>query len=189
MALADPDDVSSSAPPAAAPPVVGPPVESGSAQRTPRAWWKAIPLRRRVAVIVGCLVLFAAVGVVLARFLSAENVEREDILAVLQAQAHGDARAELALLGDCPPGSRCAAAVRASAASLKRAGPVKIVSVKSTANSSLGSSTGTTRVAWTVIGRLPVVQCVRVRRSGNVLSGVSVRLLTLSAPIENEGDC
>ena len=54
---------------------------------------------------------------------------------------------------------------------------VKIVSVKSTANSSLGSSTGTTRVAWTVIGRLPVVQCVRVRRSGNVLSGVSVRLL------------
>ncbi|HXW59527.1 MAG TPA: hypothetical protein VEJ23_08630 [Solirubrobacteraceae bacterium] len=136
-----------------------------------------------------CAVLFLAIGVVLARFLSAENVEREDILAVLQAQARGDAPAELVLLGECAPASRCAAAVRASAASLKRSGAVKIISLKSSTNSSLTSSTGTTRVAWTVIGRLPVVQCVRVRRTGNLLSGVSVRLLTLSAPIGNEADC
>ena len=164
-------------------------VDAASQQRTPRAWWKAIPRRRRLAVVVGCLVLFLTVGFVLGRFLSAENVEREDILAVLQAQARGDAPAELALLGECPPDSRCAAAVRTSAASLRRSGDVKIVSLKSSANSSLTSSTGTTRVAWTVIGRLPVVQCVRVHRSGNVLSGVSVRLLALSAPIENEADC
>lgn len=142
-----------------------------------------------MTVVAVCLVVFLAAGVVLARFLSAENVEREDILTVLVAQARGDARAELALLRECPPTSACAAAVRAGAASLKRGGAVKIISLKSTVNTSLTSSTGTTRVAWTVIGRLPVVQCVRVRRSGNVLSGVSVRLLTLSAPIENEADC
>ncbi len=137
----------------------------------------------------GCLIVFLAVGGVLARFLAAENVEREDILTVLAAQARGDVAGELALLRDCPPGSACERAVRKSAASLKREGPVKIVSLKSTSDSSLGSSVGTTRVAWTVIGHLPVVQCVRVRRSGNVLSGVTTTLLSLSAPIENEADC
>jgi hypothetical protein len=162
---------------------------SAAAQRTPRAWWRAIPRRRRVTIVVVCAALFLAVGVVLARFLSAENVEREEILAVLQAQAHGDPAAELALLAECAPASACATAVRASAASLKRPGAVKIVSLKSSTSSSLGSSTGTTRVAWTVIGRLPVVQCVRVHRSGNVLNGVSVQLLTLSGPIGNEADC
>jgi hypothetical protein len=40
-----------------------------------------------------------------------------------------------------------------------------------------------------VIGKLPVVQCIGVRRSGNFLTGISVTLLTLSAPIANEGGC
>jgi hypothetical protein len=40
-----------------------------------------------------------------------------------------------------------------------------------------------------VIGRPPVVQCVEVRRSGSVLSGITVALLSLSAPISNEADC
>ena len=137
----------------------------------------------------GCLILFLAVGGVLARFLAAENVEREDILAVLAAQARGDVAGELALLRDCPPGSACERAVRESAASLKREGRGQDRLAEIHVDSSLGSSVGTTRVAWTVIGHLPVVQCVRVRRSGNVLSGVTMTLLSLSAPIENEADC
>jgi hypothetical protein len=40
-----------------------------------------------------------------------------------------------------------------------------------------------------VIGKLPVVQCIQVRRSGNFFKGVSVTLLSLSAPISNEADC
>jgi hypothetical protein len=158
-------------------------------ERTPRAWWRSIPRTRRVALVVLALVLFLAIGGVLARFLSAENVERDDILAVLQHQARGDFAGELQLLRQCPAGGACAAVVRRSAASVKRPGTVKIVSLKSSANSSLAGSTGTTRVAWTVIGSLPVVQCVRVRRSGNVLTGITVSLLSLSAPIENEADC
>jgi hypothetical protein len=36
----------------------------------------------------------------------------------------------------------------------------------------------------------PVVQCVRVRRKGNPLTGRSVTLLRLSAPLaDNEGSC
>jgi len=44
-------------------------------------------------------------------------------------------------------------------------------------------------LAWAVIGHAPVVQCVRVRRSGNALTGIEIHLLTIIAPISNSGDC
>jgi hypothetical protein len=70
-----------------------------------------------------------------------------------------------------------------------RPGAVKVLSLKSSTAYSLTGATGKTRLAWTVIGRLPVVQCVEVRRTGNPLVGIKVALLSLSAPISNEGDC
>jgi hypothetical protein len=152
-------------------------------------WWRQIPRRRRVAIVFTAVLLIVVLGTLLARYLSTENVERDDILAVLQAQARGDAARELALLDGCRARSSCAATVRASAARLRRTGAVKILSIKSPTAGSLTDATGTTRVAWTVIGRLPVVQCVVVRRSGNALQGLHVALLSLSAPIENEADC
>jgi hypothetical protein len=152
-------------------------------------WWRAIPRRRRIAIVVSAVVLLAVVGVLLARYLLTENVERDDILAVLQAQAHGDAARELTLLDGCRAKPSCAATVRASAVKLRRAGAVKILSIKSPTAGALTAATGTSRVAWTVIGRLPIVQCVVVRRTGNAIGGLHVSLLSLSAPIENEADC
>jgi hypothetical protein len=142
-----------------------------------------------VTIVLVGVVMFLAISALLARYLSAENAERNDILAVLQAQAHGDAARELALLDGCRAKPSCAATVRASAVRLRRPGAVKILSIKSPTAGSLTDATGTTRVAWTVIGRLPVVQCVVVRRTGNALQGLHVALLSLSAPIENEADC
>ena len=72
---------------------------------------------------------------------------------------------------------------------LRRAGAVKILSLKSSTAYTPMGATGKTRLAWTVIGKLPVVQCVEVRRSGNPLKGINVTLLSLSAPIPNEADC
>ena len=66
---------------------------------------------------------------------------------------------------------------------------MKILQLESHTAYSLTGATGNTRVAWTVIGTLPVVQCVRVRRSGNFLTGIKVTLVGLSAPIPNEGGC
>ena len=54
---------------------------------------------------------------------------------------------------------------------------MKILSLKSSTAYSLAGATGTTRLAWTVIGKLPVVQCVEVRRTGNALTGHHVTLL------------
>jgi hypothetical protein len=33
------------------------------------------------------------------------------------------------------------------------------------------------------------VQCIGVRRGGNIIGGVSVSLVSLSAPIQNEAGC
>jgi hypothetical protein len=152
-------------------------------------WWRRLPRRRRTAILLVGAVLVLAGGALLARYLSAENVERDDILMVLQAQARGDAARELALLDGCRSRLSCAATVRASANKLKRPGAVEILSIKSPTAGSLTGATGTTRVAWTVIGRLPVVQCVAVRRTGNPLSGIEISLRSLSAQIGGEAEC
>lgn len=135
------------------------------------------------------VLLFVAISALLARFLQAENVERDDDEALLQAQARGDVDGMLAQLRGCRETPTCAALVRSNASRLQRPGAVKILSLKSPTAYSLSGSTGTTRLAWVVIGRLPVVQCVRVRRGGTFLSGITITLLSLSAPIPNEGNC
>jgi hypothetical protein len=136
-------------------------------------------------------VLFLAVSFLLARFLSTENTERDADLALIQAQARGDVAGMLAQLSGCRASASCLALVRANAANprLRRPGAVKILSLKSSTAYSLTGASGKTRLAWTVIGRLPVVQCIQVRRSGNFFKGVTVTLLSLSAPISNEADC
>ena len=144
---------------------------------------------RRAGLIAVCVLLFVAVSVELARFLSVENVERNDAEMLIQAQASGDVNGMLELLHGCRERPACVASVHANASRLRRPGAVKILSLKSRTAYSLGNSSGKTRLAWTVIGRLPVVQCIEVHRTGNVLAGISVSLLSLSPPIPNEADC
>ena len=143
---------------------------------------------KRLAILAG-VVVFLAISALLARFLSVENDERDKDLAVLQAQARGDAAGMLARLSGCSRSDTCATVVRGDASRLRRPGAVKILSLKSSTAYALTGATGKTRIAWTVIGRLPVVQCIEVRRTGNPISGIDVTLLSLSAAIPNEADC
>jgi hypothetical protein len=135
------------------------------------------------------VLLFLAISGALARFLSIENVERDHEEALLQAQVRGDVGAMLDRLSGCRESPSCVATVRANATKLRGPGAPKILSLKSSTAYSLTGGSGKTRLAWTVIGRLPVVQCVEVRRTGNALTGIEIALLSLSAPISNEGDC
>ena len=151
--------------------------------------WTRLSRGRRIALVAVGLVLFLAISGLLARFLSTENVERDDRLALLQAEAAGNETGMLSQLSGCRAGSACAATVKLNAVALRRPGSVKILSLTSHTAYSLTGATAPTRVAWTVIGRLPTVQCVEVRRTGNFIAGVSIALLSLSKPIPNEGDC
>jgi hypothetical protein len=145
-------------------------------------------LRRPAPIVLG-VVLFLAISALLARFLSVESLERDDLVALLQAQARGDAPGMLSQLSGCAANPACVATVRADAARLRRAGSVKILTLTSPTAYSLTGATGTTRVAWTVIGTLPVVQCVRVRRTGNAITGIHLHLLSVGPQIEGEADC
>jgi hypothetical protein len=159
-----------------------------------RGWWLRLDARARKRLkllLAASIVLVALVGVVLARFLSVENAERDADLALIEAQARGDVRGMLSRLQGCAARPSCVATVRANAANprLLRRGAVKILQLESNTAYTLAGATGETRLAWTVIGKLPVVQCVKVKRTGNVLSGIHVHLLALSGPIDNEAAC
>jgi hypothetical protein len=132
-----------------------------------------------------------AISVVLARFLTVENAERNVEAALVQAEAKGSLPGMLDVLSGCRQSPSCLAKAKANAsnASLHRAGAVKILQVQSKTAYSLFGATGKTRLAWTVLGTPPVVQCVEVRRTGNFLSGIHVQLIEVSAPIDKEGRC
>jgi hypothetical protein len=137
------------------------------------------------------VVLFLVISFFLARFLSVENSERDADLALIEAEARGDSSGMIRRLSGCSSSPACLASVRANVANprLRRAGGVKILQLTSSTAYSLTGATGRTRLAWTVIGQLPVVQCIGVRRTGNALSGIKVALTSLSPPIPNEADC
>lgn len=145
--------------------------------------------RRHIVPILLMLLVFIVLSAMLARFLSTENVERDDVLSVLQAETAGDEHALYSQLSGCRAVPDCVSDVKWNSTRLRRSGSIKIVSLTSATAYKLTGATGHTRVAWVVLGRLPVVQCVNVKRTGNFLTGISVSLLALSKPIPNEGNC
>jgi hypothetical protein len=136
------------------------------------------------------VLVFLGISLLLARYLNTESQERGAVFALLQAQARGDAAGMLERLDGCARDPRCTQTTRDNAQRLKRAGEVKILAYDSKTAYALGSASGPTRVAWTVIDRgLPVVQCVAVDRTGTVLTGRAIRLRRLSPPIDRQGTC
>jgi len=141
----------------------------------------------RIALGILGVVVFLAISALLARWLTTDNAERDQVKRLLQAQARGDAGGMLHELGPCDPG--CVSQARANARRLRRPGSVQIVSFDSATAHALSSRTGVTRVVWKTPQTLTVVQCVRVQRAGNALKGLTVHLLDVSAPNRRTADC
>ena len=101
----------------------------------------------------------------------------------MRAQARGNGEAMLRLLAGCSADPRCATRVRANVKALHRPGAVKLVRFDPSTSFALSPHTGRARVVWnTVDVHEPVVQCVIVQRTGNVLSGPGVKLRYVSGP-------
>lgn len=145
-------------------------------------------MRRRLLIAAG-VVLFLGTSLVLARFLTGEGGQRAEVLDLLRAQARGDEAAVLAQLDDCA--APCREAVRDSVRRTRGPGEVDLVRLDSDVSYSLGATEGWARVVW-VRGAdgAPVVQCVRVRREGNPLTGRDTALLRITRPLaDNEASC
>jgi hypothetical protein len=145
--------------------------------------------RRLIAIAVPATVVVLLVGFVAARWLTTENRERDAIFTLLQREAAGDAEGVLARLHGCD--AACAAKVRAFVPRTRGTGAVKIARLDSGTSYTFGTATGASRVVWVHgLDSRPIVQCVVVRRQGGPLSGRSVSLLRLSAPLaDNEASC
>ncbi len=87
--------------------------------------------RRRwlIALIALGVVLFLLISFEVARFYSVESLEREDLVALLQAEARGSAPEMLAQLSGCQANPTCVETVRANAAKLHRPGSIKILTL------------------------------------------------------------
>ena len=145
-------------------------------------------LRLLLLIVVG-LIVFLAISAVLARVFSVDGAERTAITSLVQTEARGDAAGMIKRIHDCSPDPACRQRATEDAANLKRSGSVKVLELEPSAGFSLGSTLGTSRVAWRAGGALPVVQCVRVRRAGNALSGLDVQLLEISRRIKSTAGC
>ncbi len=139
------------------------------------------------AVIAIAVLFVLVVSVFVARWLNNDTNERSQVTELLRAQARGDAEAMLAILR-CPD-LACERLARANARRLRAPGELKIALYQSQTAHAIAPRTKPTRVVWFTPGRLTTVQCVLVRRSGNVFAGASISLLRLSAPIGRESSC
>jgi hypothetical protein len=131
---------------------------------------------------------FIGISLMLARSLSATGTERAKVREIAEAQARGDAKAVLQRTPACAKEPACVAATDAFVGKLKRPGDVEILQYRPSVQLPLTDAVGTGRVAWRAGNGFPVVQCVRVRRDGP-LSGATVELLSISAPIGRESSC
>jgi hypothetical protein len=135
------------------------------------------------------VVVFLAITALLARALTVDGAERSAITVLLRAEARGDAAAVVARIKDCRRHAACRARAATNAEALRQPGLVSVIQLNPSAGFSLGSTLGTARVAWRIDGGLPIVQCVLVRRAGNVLSGLRIELLEISRRIKTDSDC
>jgi hypothetical protein len=139
--------------------------------------------------IAGAIVVFLVVSALLARVFSANSAEQAAITTLVNNEARGDTNAIMGDIAGCRTSAACRARAVALATSLTRSGAVSIIQLQPSTNFSVAGTEGTARVAWSAGSSLPIVQCVRVRRSGNAISGLKVELLDVSRRIKSDTAC
>jgi hypothetical protein len=147
-------------------------------------------MRRLYLVLIPiAVVVFLGISALLARAWTADGAESSAITALVQAEARGDTPALIASVLNCRSNPACRARALANVAKLRHSGSVSIIQLQPSTGFTLTSTLGTARVAWEVGSSLPIVQCVRVRRAGNVFKGLRVELLEVSPRITTNAAC
>jgi hypothetical protein len=142
-----------------------------------------------VLIGLGVLIVFFVVSAILARVFSLDGAESSAITALVKDEAAGNEAATVSQIVGCARRPLCRAGMGADVAALARSGTVSIIQIQPSAGFSLGSTVGVARVAWRVGFSLPIVQCVRVRRAGDAITGFQVQLLAVTPRIHSDADC
>ena len=145
--------------------------------------------RSYIVAIAFAVIVFLVVSVLLARIFSANSAEQAAITSLVKDEARGDTGAVIGDIAGCRTSPACRARAVYNATALKHPGAVSIITLQPSTSFSIAGTLGTARVAWNVGGSLPIVQCVRVRRTGNAISGLKVDLLEVSRRIKSDTAC
>jgi hypothetical protein len=145
--------------------------------------------RAYLIAIAAAVVVFLVISALLARVFSANAAEQSAITALVKAEARGDTNAILNHIQACRATPACLIRARENSVALRHPGAVALIQLQPSTSFSLAGTSGTARVAWNVGGSLPIVQCVRVRRTGNAISGLHVELLEVSRRIKSDTAC
>ena len=145
--------------------------------------------RTYLLAIAAAILVFLIISALLARIFSANSAEQSAITSLVKDEARGDVNAVIGDIADCRGSATCRTRAGYNAAALKHPGAVSIIQIQPSTSFSIAGTLGTARVAWNVGGSLPIVQCVRVRRTGNAISGLKVDLLVVSRRIKSDAPC
>jgi hypothetical protein len=148
-----------------------------------------VPRALRYALIGLGVVGFLAISAGLARVLGAAAAERDAAIEIVKAESHGDRQQVIARIEGCRADPRCRNRVAVNVARLRSAGKVRVLRLDGPPRLAVSSRVGTARIVWRAGDALPVVQCVKLRRRGDVLEGFRVQVLALSDPIPRERGC
>jgi len=148
---------------------------------------RRLPRPALIVLIALAVIVFLAISAILARVFSVDGAERAALTSLVQAEARGDQAAMLRDMYRCD--AACRQRVAYVAQAYKRPGVVQIADLTTSAGFALGSTTGTARVAWYARNPYPVVQCIRVQRAGDALTGFTIRLLKISKKIYSDSSC
>lgn len=142
----------------------------------------------RLLLLALALAVFIVISAGLARAFSAGSQERALVGDVAHWEAAGDAAALLARMEGCRGHAPCEARVRRTTARARRPGSVRILNVAGTTKLALTGGRHVARLAWSAGAALPVVQCVGIRRSGDLASGFDVTVTSIRS-IPRYADC
>ena len=145
--------------------------------------------RRTILLIVLGVILFLVISALLARAFSVADAEDAAITDLVKAEASGNTAGVISLISGCHTSPACRARAATLTATLHHPGAVSIAEINPSSSFSITSTLGTARVAWLAGSSLPRTQCVRVRHAGNVLTGFTVELLTVSPRIVTDAVC
>ena len=135
------------------------------------------------------VVVFLVISALLARVYSSVSAERSGVTALVSAEARGDEAAMISDLYRCGSSRVCRTRVAKDATSLRKTGQVSVLELGVSSSFPVLGETGVARIAWETPGQLPITQCVRVRHTGNPISGMKVELLEISKRIKTSADC
>ena len=143
----------------------------------------------RIALLAAAVAAFVVLSLVIVRVLTISNAERDAVYRLVRAEAAGDQAAALSRVHGCAGDAACVQRVRRTIARVQHSGTARLLRFDGPCGIALTGRSGPARVAWKVGTALPVVQCLRLRTTGDPVGGYTVRITGVQEPTALDEPC